>query len=60
MIPNRRPEPESELPENPEIEFNELSDEAQIDAFCEELLAALTQLERSPAAWSSRARARFN
>ena len=60
MIPNPCLKPELEIPENADVESCEFSDEAQADAFCEELLAALTMLERSPAAWSARARARFN
>lgn len=60
MIPNPRPEPESQSQEAEELDSLELSDEAQIDAFCDELLAALAKLERTPAAWSARARARFN
>lgn len=60
MISSPHPKPESEIPENADAKAREFSDEAQIDAFCEELLAALTELERSPAAWKARARARFN
>ncbi len=60
MIPNPRPEPASELPDYADVESSTLSDQALIDAFCAELLAALTELERSPAARSAKAGARIN
>lgn len=60
MIPNPRPEAESGTPNYEDIESSELSDQELIDAFCDELLAALTELERSPGARSAKAGARFN
>jgi len=60
MVPPPRRNPEPETPEAREADANERFDEAEIDAFCADLLAALTQLERSPAAWNARAQARFN
>lgn len=60
MTPSLHPKPESERPENADAEACEFFDEAQVEAFCEELLAALTKLERSSAAGSARARGRFN
>jgi len=60
MISDPCPEPQSEIPEIADVESWELSREEQIDAFCAEFQAVLTQLDRSPAAWRARARARFN
>jgi len=60
MIPSLHPKPESELPENADAKACEFFNEAQVEAFCEELLAALTKLERSFAAGSAGARARFH
>lgn len=54
MTASPRPEPESETPENAGGEPGEISDAEWIDAFCEELMAALTKLERTPSGWSPR------
>jgi uracil-DNA glycosylase len=60
MAPSPRRDPEPETPESREVDACEPFDDAEIDAFCADLLVALTQLERSPAAWNARSRARFN